>query len=400
MTDAEIFFKKSFGFYPTHLVRAPGRLELLGNHTDYNEGLVLSLAVDRYVYIAAAVRFDGKIELVSSSFPGRELFSLSAIKKNPEAPWADYIKGVLEQMRKRDVHFSGFNAAIHSTIPMGAGLSSSAALEVATALALRRMFPFTLTLSGQRTPPRRTGRRSQQKQPEIGMEEKMAIARICQAAESSFVGVKCGLLDQISSLFGKAYHAMEIDFKNLSVNHAPLIGEFQVVVCPSGVKHQLVEGAYNDLRATCEAAVRALGTKSLRSVEIPYLKANKQRLTRRQYECAYHVIGENQRVIFGERALRDHDLAQFGQFMLQSHESSRDFLRNSVPELDLLVKLARAHPGCLGARLTGGGFGGATINLVERDKVQGFRRILEAAYPKYTGRKLESMICQVVDGAR
>lgn len=398
MTEAELFFKKSFGFYPTHTVRAPGRLELLGNHTDYNEGLVLSLAVDKYVSIASAVRFDGKIELVSSAFPGRELFSLSSIKPNPRVPWADYVKGVLAQMLKREVHFSGFTAAIHSTIPPGAGLSSSAAVEVASALAIRKMYPYMLTLSGQRSVPRRAGKKNQP--PEISFEEKMALAKLCQAAENAFIGVKCGLLDQISSLFGRAHHAMEIDFKNLTVAHAPFVGDFQVVVCGSGVKHQLLEGKYNELRENCETAARVIGTKSLRSVDLSDLKANRSRLTRRQYECAYHVIGENQRVIFGERALRDHDITQFGQYMLQSHESSRDFLRNSAPELDLLVKLARAHPACLGARLTGGGFGGATINLVKREQAKTFMQIMAALYPKFTGRPLESMVCQIVDGAR
>src|SRR6266478_10183926 len=141
MTDVKDVFKRHFGYTPVHVVRAPGRLELLGNHTDYNEGLVMSLAVDRYMHMASAPRLDGKIELVSAAFPERELFWMSDLKKNPAAPWADYVKGVLEQLRKRGVHFGGFNAAIHGTIPLGAGLSSSAALEVATALIVRRLYP-------------------------------------------------------------------------------------------------------------------------------------------------------------------------------------------------------------------------------------------------------------------
>src|SRR5262249_55047411 len=148
MSDAQTVFKKHFGYTPAHVVRAPGRLELLGNHTDYNEGLVMSVAINKYVQIAGAPRTDGKIELVSSAFTGPEIFWMSELKKNPAAPWADYVKGVLERLRKRGVHFSGFNAAIHSDVPIGAGMSSSAALEVATALAVRRLYPYSLTQTG------------------------------------------------------------------------------------------------------------------------------------------------------------------------------------------------------------------------------------------------------------
>jgi galactokinase len=214
------------------------------------------------------------------------------------------------------------------------------------------------------------------------------------------VGVNCGSLDQISSLFGKAFHAVEIDCQSLRVDHEPMIGEIAVVVCNSGVKHALVAGEYNELRRQCEAAARALGVKSLRAVDAPFLAANRKRLSEREYQCAYHVAGEIQRVVAGARALRDGDFAQFGQYMFQSHESSRDFFRNSCHELDLLVELARVPQACLGARLTGGGFGGATINLVRRDQVEGFSRALSTGYERRTGRKLEPMVCQVVDGAK
>ena len=152
------FFRKHFGATPTHVVRAPGRLELLGNHTDYNLGLVMSLAVDKYIFIASSPRTDGRIELVSTAFPQHENFSVSSFTKNPETPWADYVKGVLDQLRKREVYVGGFNAAIHGTVPMGAGMSSSAALEVATALTVRRLFPYRLGESGLRTPPQKDER--------------------------------------------------------------------------------------------------------------------------------------------------------------------------------------------------------------------------------------------------
>jgi len=394
-TDVQTLFKRHFGYSPTHVVRAPGRLEVLGNHTDYNEGLVMSVAVNKYVSIACATRTDGKIELISGAFPERELFWMSEFHKNPAAPWADYIKGVLDQLRKRGVNFSGFNAAVHGDIPIGAGMSSSAALEVATALAVRQLYPFSLGESGATLPPKRDRKGEL---PPLGAPEKMHFAKACQAAENQFVGVQSGLLDQISSLLGKAWNVMSIDFRFLTVEHEPLIGE-AVIVCHSGVKHSLVGGEYNELRQTCESAATRLGAKSLRSVEPKFLAANKDKLSPREYECAHHVVGEIQRVVFAERALRDDDHRQFGQYMYQSHESSRDFLKNSTKELDLLVELARSHPGCLGARLTGGGFGGATINLVAYHQAEKFMSHMARSYEERTGIKLQPLLCQIVDGA-
>lgn len=394
--EAANLFRKKFGQTPAHAVRAPGRLELIGNHTDYNQGLVMSLAVDKYIDIASSPRSDGKIELASSAFPESEKFSVSDIVKNPAAPWANYLKGVLLQLRQRNVVFSGFNAAIHGNLPIGAGMSSSAALEVATALTVRELYPYTLTETGCTVPPKRDAKGEL---APIKPEERMALAKLCQAAENKFVGVQCGLLDQISSLYGKAFHAIMIDCQQLSVERVPMIGEVSVVVCNSNVKHALVGGEYNELRQQCEGAAKALGVPALRAVDMPTLKANKAKLTPRQYECAFHIVGENYRVLHGDKALRDGDFAQFGLYMFQSHESSRDSFKNSAPELDLLVEIARAHPAIFGARLMGGGFGGATINLVKRGSVELFIEYMAAEYHKRSGVKIEPMLCQVVDGA-
>jgi galactokinase len=396
MLPVQKLFRERFGYTPRYVVQAPGRLELLGNHTDYNQGLVMALAVDKYIAIASAPRTDGKIELVSSAFPHSEKFSAYDLKKNAAAPWADYVKGVLAQLRQRQVGSGGFNAAIHGTIPMGAGLSSSAALEVATALTVRQLHPYALSSTGTTAPPVPD---TAGQLPLLTGPDRLHIAKLCQAAENQFVGVQSGLLDQISCLFGKAFHAVEIDCQSLAIERLPLIGEIAVVVCQTGVKHELVDGEYNALRQHCEAAAQALGVKSLRSVDLPMLAANKSRLPGRLYECAYHVAGEIQRVVFGARALREGDFPQFGQYMFQSHESSRDFLKNSCPELDLLVELARAHPACLGARLTGGGFGGATVSLVERARIEDFMKTVAVAYEQRTGRKAQPMLCQIVDGA-
>ena len=393
--DIQTVFKRHFGYTPPHVVKAPGRLEVLGNHTDYNDGLVMSVAVDKYIFIAAGPRTDGKIELVSSAFPEPEKFWMSDIQPNPAARWADYVKGVLVQLRKRSVHFSGFNAAIHGTIPLGAGMSSSAALEVATALAVRRLYPFSLTETGATVPPKRN---EKGELPPLSLIERMHFAKLCRAAENEFVGMPCGILDQVSSLFGKAWHVMNIDCRFLTVETAPIIGE-AIIVCDSGVKHSLVAGEYAELRRNCESAAQKLRAKSLRSVEMKYLQANKSALTPREFECAHHVVSEIARVVAAERALRDDDHRQFGQYLFQSHESSRDSLKNSCEELDVLVELARQHPGCLGARLTGGGFGGATINLVAYHQAEDFMRTIAGRYAERTGHKTTPVVCQVVDGA-
>jgi galactokinase len=350
--------------------------------------------VDNYIYIASAPRTDGKIELVSSAFPDPEIFWMSDLRANPSARWADYVKGVLQQLRKRGVHFSGFNAAIHGTIPIGSGMSSSAALEIATALTVRRLYPYSLTETGATIPPKRNERGEL---PSLNGVERMHLARLCRAAENEFVGVQCGLLDQVSSLFGKAWNVMSIDCRFNSVQHSPLTGE-AIIVCNTGVKHDLVAGAYNALRQNCESAALKLGARSLRSVEMKQLQASKSLLEPREYECAYHVVGEIARVVAGERALSQDDHAQFGQYMFQSHESSRDFLRNSCQELDLLVELARETPGCLGARLTGGGFGGATINLVSYHKAQSFVESITHRYQERMGQRIQPFVSQVVDG--
>jgi galactokinase len=396
MQEIKAFFREKFGAPPVHIVKAPGRLELLGNHTDYNEGLVMSIAIDKYIYVASAPRKDGQVELASTSFPERETFFIDRIEKNAAAPWANYSKGVLLQLRERGVHFTGFNAAIHGTIPFGAGLSSSAALEIATALTVRDLFPFSLNEFSMQPAPVRDSRGHL---PALKNNEKMALAKVGQAAESKFVGANVGLLDQISSLFGKQNQVIEIDCRTNSVNHAPMPAGIAVVICDSAVKHDLSDGAYNELREHCESAARALGVKALRSVTMTELRANKSKLSEREYQCAYHIVGENQRVVAGERALRENDIAQFGQYLFQSHESSRDYFGNSTKELDLLVEIARQQPACYGARLSGGGFGGATINLVEHTEVPAFQKAISEGYLQGTGRRIEPWVCQVVDGA-
>jgi galactokinase len=201
-------------------------------------------------------------------------------------------------------------------------------------------------------------------------------------------------------MFGKAGHVIQIDFLDNSVQHDPMPPGMVVVVADSAVKHDLAAGEYNELRAYCEAAARKLGVQFLRSVDLAQLERAKSALTEREYQCALHIVGENQRVTHGERALREGDVYQFGQYLLQSHASSRDNFKNSTIELDILVEIAQKLPGCHGARLTGGGFGGATVNLVQQDAAERFMSDLAAAYYKRTNVRTEPWIAKVVDGAK
>lgn len=392
MKEAIDRFEKHFGTPPSCTTHAPGRVELLGNHTDYNQGLVMALAVDKFITMAAAPRDDGQVELVSTAFDAPARFAVDQIKKDPAATWANYTKGLLLQLRERGAKIGGFNAAIHSTVPLGAGLSSSAALLVASALTMRTLSPYTLAPDGTATPVPGEA-------PPLTDVERMALARACQAAENQFVGVNCGLLDHISSLFGKAHQVVRIDCLHLTVDWAPLPADLAVVVCHSGVRHALVGGEYNERRSMCEAAAKTLGLAALRFIDPAGLEAARDRLTPREYECAFHIVGENDRVQRGAAALAANDLATFGRFLFDSHASSRDFFKNSCPELDVLVELARAEPACIGARLTGGGFGGATLNLVQADQAEAFRASVGRGYQSRTGNPLESWVCEVVDGA-
>lgn len=387
-------FKQTFGHAPTHLVRAPARLELLGHHAEWNDGLAVAVAIDRHLCLASAPRTDGRIELVSSAYPQGEVFWLSEFASNPDAPWTVLVKAVLRALRERGVHFGGFNAAVHSEIPPGAGFGSSGAFLAAVALTVRQLYPHKLTESGAVV--RRLGR---EKLAALTGLDRLRTAKLCRQAGEGVAGEAGGTLDVVSSLCGEEFNAVLLDTQHVTVEALPLIGELAMIVCDTGRLSPVVEARSAALRYHCAEAARTLGVKSLRAVDPPQLKAARHRLTARQHACAYHVVGENQRVVAAERALRGGDLEQFGQFLFQSHESAREFFQNSSPEMDLLVELARAHPACLGARLGGHCFGGYTVNLVLWNEADEFCGRLEAGYAEATARKLKTMRCRVVDGA-
>jgi galactokinase len=334
---------------------APGRAELLGNHTDYNEGYVLAIAVDRGTTLTGQTREDRMLSLHSRELGKSMEISLDQLAAEKVDDWARYTLGVVDVFRRQGLTVGGFNAEITSTLPMGAGLSSSASLENAAVL-------FLLQAFGGSMPP-------------------LQIARFSQMAEHDFVGVRCGLLDQISSLMSHEGHATFIDCRTFVVRHLPLSDHVSFVLAQSGVKHALVGGEYNERRSDCEAAARALGVKALRDATTGMLNERQCELPNRIYKRARHITGENERVLAGSEALECGDLEKFGALMYESHESSRVYFENSCPELDQLVEAARKTAGVYGARLSGGGFGGATINLVERGREEEVVRALTTAVP-------------------
>ncbi|MEN9575662.1 MAG: galactokinase [Verrucomicrobiota bacterium] len=391
---ARTFFKHTFGYTPTHLVKAPARLELLGNCAEWNAGLALTVAIDRHLCLACAPRTDGRVELVSAAYPQRDRFWLSEFAPNPEVPWTLLVKAMLRQLRQRGVFFGGFNAAVHSEIPPGAGLGSSGALLAATALAVRELYPFRLTESGAVRLRHERGRL-----PPTTALERLRLAKLCQQAELEVTGQPGGLLDCMACLCANEFETVLADTQHGVAEALPFVGEISVVVCDTGAFHPNVEAKAAALRAECAAAARVLGVKSLRAAELKQLKAARERLTAREFACAYHVVAENQRVVAAERALRGGDWEQFGQYLFHSHASSEEFFQNSTRELDLLVDLARAQPSCLGARLSGQGFGGFTVNLVAWNDAEEFMTRMTVGYLAATGRKLKTLRCRVAGGA-
>jgi galactokinase len=352
---------------------APGRVELLGNHTDYNEGYVLSAAIDRGVTITGAASGSTRVSLHSATLGNTHEADAASLSPDSENEWANYPLGVLDVFAKAGLPVSGFTAEIASNLPLGAGLSSSAALEVATGTLLKKIFGFEL--------------------------DRLQLAKLCRRAENEFVGVNCGLLDQASSAFGKAEHIIFLDCRLETVETTPIPAGIGLLITQCGVPHRLAGGEYNERREQCFDAAARLGAKALRDVSSAQLQAGKASLPELSYRRAAHIVGENERVLRGLEFLRAHDAGGFGALMFASHESSRVNFENSTPELDTLVEIARELPGVLGSRLTGGGFGGATVTLVELDKAAEIEASLIAKYRKLTGFDGKSHLCKIADGA-
>ena len=372
-------FTKFYGAAPTVAARAPGRLEILGNHTDYNQGFVLSCAVEQDTRFALRP-VEGKHCRVKDFRDGsvRE-FDLDDIDQAIPRDWANYVKGVIVELRKRGIEVGAFDAGMESSVPLSAGMSSSAAFETAAGFAMREAFGIELSNADW--------------------------ARVGQGVENHYMGLKSGLLDQFSSIFGKKDSMILTDFRSVEVlRTVPLPAGYSIVVINSMVKHNLVDSEYNVRRQDCEAAAEKLAqiypdVKTLRDVSLEQLAAAKSALTEREYRRALHVVGECTRVIEAVRMLEHNDVKGFGRLWFDSHESSRVNFENSTEELDYLVELAKSVPGGLGARLSGGGFGGITIHLVATDGAEEYAKRVQAGFKARTGIDAEYIICAIGDGA-
>src|SRR5215469_8292080 len=363
----------------SRIFSAPGRVNLIGEHTDYNDGFVMPAALGFYTYVAAASRKDDELCAYSIDFEETREFALADIMPGPTGNWSDYVRGVAAVMRSRGIPIGGANLGIKGEVPIGAGLSSSAALEVATATAL-------LGVSGVNV-------------------DRREIATICQKAEHDYAGTKCGIMDQIISCFGKANHALLLDCRSLDFEPLKLPEGIRIVICNTMVKHELAAGEYNRRRAECEAGVRYLqrflpDIRALRDVSESQLASYSSDMPGVIGRRCRHVISENARVLEAADALRSDNLKRFGELMAESHASLRDDYEVSCNELDLMIELANKCRGVYGARMTGGGFGGCTVNLVEADAVQDFRTTVAGKYKQTTGLQPDLYVCTAAGGAR
>ncbi len=365
-------FVERFGEPPQWVVRAPGRVNLIGEHTDYNDGFVMPLAIDRAVWIALRRRPDRRVVVHSIDFRDEGEFALDELRPS-EKRWLEYIKGVAWSLADDGLPLSGWEGIVAGDVPAGAGLSSSAALEVAAARAFASVAA-------------------------IGWDAK-AMAVRCQRAENRWVGMNCGIMDQMISACGRAGHAVLIDCRSLELSPAPLPEDVRVAVLDTGTRRGLVDSQYNARRADCEAACATLGVKALRDATLELLGDHRRELSETVYRRARHVISENERTARAAEAMRRGDFGALGPMLRESHRSLRDDYEVSSPALNAIVDAAVEHPACLGARMTGAGFGGCAVALVRSEAMDDFARRTAVRYREQTGFDAVVHVCRATDGA-
>ena len=355
------------------LFQAPGRVNLIGEHTDYNAGYVLPAAIDRQIFVAASARKDSRVNIFAHNFKQWDRFGVqNDLEKLSGNPWGNYFRGIVWSLLQQGHELRGMDAVVNGNIPIGAGLSSSAAIEVAVG--------FTLL---------------QLSESEINLKD---LALAAQKAENDFVGMRCGIMDQYIACLGQADHALLIDCRDLSYQDLPLPFEASVVIVDSGVHRGLMDMEYNSRRADCEKAARHFGVSVLRDVDMEAFRERAHALSAMVQRRAHHVISENDRTLAAADALRVRDLSSFGELMTASHASLRDDFEVSCPELDRLVEMALDVKGVHGARLTGAGFGGCMVALVEKEAVDALIKTIDANYGLVTGRQASIYICRASAG--
>lgn len=370
-------FHQRFGA-EARLFRAPGRVNLIGEHTDYNDGFVMPAAIEQDVWIAIAARDDRKLVVYSENFS--ESAEIDLDERDPRASrnWIDYVRGVAVMLERSGHTLRGGNLLIWGQVSMGSGLSSSAAIEVATGLALLETASIPV--------------------------DRVGLAQLCRRAENDFVGARVGIMDPFISCCGRAGNALMLDCRSLEYRLLPIPATVSLVICNTMVKHALANGEYNTRRAECEEGVRRLSqrlphVRALRDVTVGDLERYGGDLPPTIYKRCRHVVSENSRVVEASAALGKADLTTFGRLMAESHISLKEDYEVSCPELDLMVKLAGEATGVFGARMTGGGFGGSTVNLVHRDAVAEFQQHVADAYEKSTGLAPQILVSAAAEGA-
>jgi galactokinase len=366
-------FQEYFHAAPRYIVRAPGRVNLIGEHTDYNDGFVLPMAIDRATWIALSPRNDGHVEVFSLDFDQAVEFSLADFK-NEQAGWAEYVKGVAWVLQEAGHRITGWNGVIAGDVPIGAGLSSSASIELATARA------FAVISSG------------------VGWEP-ATMARLAQKAENQWVGMNCGIMDQMISAAGVAGTALLIDCRSLATENVPLPPDTVVVVLDTATRRGLVDSAYNERRSQCEAAARTFGIPALRDISLADFERRAGELDDVTRRRARHVISENERTLAAAEAMKNGDARTLGQLMNDSHVSLRDDFEVSSRALDVMVAQAQAHPACYGARMTGAGFGGCAVALVRADAADSFAQQVGQGYAQAMHLEPNIYICAPAQGA-
>jgi galactokinase len=371
-------FEKTFDQAPEVVARAPGRVNLIGEHTDYNEGYVLPAAIDRYIWFAGRARTDRKVHAYSVDYNESVEFSLDSIEKDASHPWSNYLRGVSKFLEAGGHRLSGADLVFGGDVPLGAGVSSSAAVEVAATTFWKRLLNLTL--------------------------EPLSLIKLSRQAENEFVGVPSGIMDQFISTLGKQDHALFLDCRELKYRHVPLRDEVKIVVCNSGVKRALAHSEYEVRVKQCRQAVEqlrnaGLDIQSLRDLKMGDLILRGKALDKIPFKRASHVVTENDRVKEAVKVLEQGDLRYFGKLMNDSHKSLRDDYEVSSKELDALVEIAQGQPGVLGARMTGAGFGGCTVNLVQRQHAEAFSEAIRKGYQDALGLKAEVYVCRASNGA-
>lgn len=362
------FYDKNF-----ILVFSPGRINLIGEHTDYNEGFVFPAAIDKGIYVAMGKSDSDQCEVHALDMEESHTFSTNNLKIDQSGSWRNYVVGIVAEIAKIQGKLNGFNAVFSGNIPNGSGLSSSAALENSMVFGLNELFDLNL--------------------------KKEEMIHISQRAEHHYVGVKCGIMDQYASMFGQKNKALLLDCRTITSKPFTIdLQDYELVLINTNVKHKLSESAYNERRAVCENVASMLNVNALRDVNENDLNAIKSKLSEEDYQKALYVIQENKRVILASEALKKNDLKTLGSLLFETHKGLKDHYQVSCKELDYLVDLANEDEAVIGARMMGGGFGGCTINIVHKDGIKSFVSMASKAYLKKFNIECSVYLVNLVDG--